>query len=64
MASPVNETEAFLKNIGKKLRRNAIGIDIISLGEAGNVEKLKSLVNSANNDDNSHFMHLESGVSV
>jgi len=46
------------------LKRNNVAIDIINFANPDNVEKLKALVNAANNSDNSHFMDVPMGINM
>jgi len=64
VASPLTETEADLINLGKKLRRNNVVIDVINLGEYGNKEKLQSFIDSAQNEDDCTFLPLDPGLQL
>ena len=55
VASPLNETESDLKNLGKKLKRNNVSIDVINLGEYGNKEKLQAFIESADQEESCTF---------
>ena len=57
VCSPVADTEKKLVKLGKKLRKNAIALDVALLGNADEeqVSKLKKLVETVNNGDNSNF---------
>ena len=60
---PVEEDEAACEELGKRLKRNNVNIDIINFAHPDNVPKLQALVNAANNNDASHFLDVPIGVS-
>ena len=59
---PILEELAELEDLGKRLKRNNVAIDIINFANEENVPKLQACVNAANNSDNSHFMDVPQGV--
>jgi len=59
---PIHEEEAELEELGKRLRRNNVAIDIINFANPGNVSKLNALCTAANKDSNSNFMDVPMGV--
>jgi len=59
---PIHEEEAELEELGKRLRKNNVAIDIISFANPDNVPKLTKLCNAANKDNNSNFMDVPMGV--
>jgi len=61
---PLEEDEAACEELGKRLKRNAVNIDIINFANPDNVPKLKALVEAANNSDMSHFLDVPIGVSM
>jgi len=61
---PIVEEAAELEDLGKRLKRNNVAIDIINFANPDNIPKLQGLVNAANNSDNSHFMDVPMGVSM
>jgi len=61
---PIEEDEAACEELGKRLKRNAVNIDIINFANPDNVPKLKALVEAANNSDMSHFLDVPIGVSM
>jgi 26S proteasome regulatory subunit N10 len=61
---PVNEDLSECENLGKRLKRNNVGIDVINFAHPDNVPKLQALVQCANNSDNSHFMDVPMGVAM
>ena len=60
---PLEEEQADYERLGKKLRQNNVAIDIINFANPDNVPKLQTLVDSANKNDNSHFLDVPLGVS-
>jgi len=62
VGSPVENEEKELTKIAKQLKKNNVAIDIVSIGEFGvNEDKLKKLVETANNQDNSHLVEVPAG---
>lgn len=61
---PLEEEQSEYERLGKRLRQNNVGIDVINFANPENVPKLQTLVDSANKDDNSHFLDVPLGVSV
>jgi len=62
VGSPVGNEEKELTKIAKQLKKNNVAIDVVSIGEFGeNEEKLKKLVDTANNQDNSHLVEVPAG---
>jgi 26S proteasome regulatory subunit N10 len=65
VGSPVQEDEATLVKLGKKLKKNSVAMDIINFGEeAENAAKLEALLNAVNSDDNSHLVTVPPGPHV
>ncbi|EOD12060.1 hypothetical protein EMIHUDRAFT_437409 [Emiliania huxleyi CCMP1516] len=65
VGSPVQEEEAALVKLGKKLKKNSVAMDIINFGEeAENAAKLEALLNAVNSDDNSHLVTVPPGPHV
>ena len=60
---PLKETLQQCEELGKRLKRNNVSLDIINFANADNVQKLTALVNSTNNDSNSHFLDVPMGIS-
>jgi 26S proteasome regulatory subunit N10 len=61
----VQEDEATLVKLGKKLKKNSVAMDIINFGEeAENAAKLEALLNAVNSDDNSHLVTVPPGPHV
>ena len=61
---PLEEEQSEYERLGKRLRQNNVGIDVINFANPDNVPKLQALVDSANKNDNSHFLDVPLGVSV
>ncbi len=61
---PIKETIAVCEDLGKRLKRNNVAIDVINFANPENVPKLEALVNACNNSTNSHFMDVPLGVSM
>ena len=63
VGSPLSTTIADLEKIAKSLKKNAIAIDVVSMGECEtNQEKLTAFVNTANAEENSHLINVPPGV--
>ena len=60
--SPVENEEKELVQLGKKLRKNKVAIDIVNFGHPENTLLLQGLVDACNNSDNSHFVDISEGV--
>ena len=61
---PLTETIDQCEDLGKRLKRNNVAIDIINFANPENVPKLEALVSAANNSSNSHFMDVPLGISM
>jgi len=62
VGSPVENGDKELTKIAKQLKKNNVAIDIVSIGEFDeNEAKLKTLVDTANNQDNSHLVSVPAG---
>ena len=60
---PIRDSLAVCQELGQRLKRNNVAIDIINFANPENVQKLEALVNAANNSSNSHFMDVPLGIS-
>lgn len=60
----MSETIEQCEDLGKRLKRNNVAIDVINFANFENVDKLTALVNAANNSSNSHFMDVPMGISM
>eukprot|EP00770_Monocercomonoides_exilis_P001024 MONOS_1017.1-p1 / transcript=MONOS_1017.1 / gene=MONOS_1017 / organism=Monocercomonoides_exilis_PA203 / gene_product=26S proteasome nonATPase regulatory subunit putative / transcript_product=26S proteasome nonATPase regulatory subunit putative / location=Mono_scaffold00017:59135-61270(-) / protein_length=377 / sequence_SO=supercontig / SO=protein_coding / is_pseudo=false len=59
---PLPETLNACERMGKKLKKNNVGIFVVSIGEiAANAEKLNALVNATNKEGNSALMEFKPG---
>mmetsp|Transcript_11461 Transcript_11461/g.7962 ORF Transcript_11461/g.7962 Transcript_11461/m.7962 type:complete len:161 (+) Transcript_11461:331-813(+) len=61
---PLEEELADFEELGIRLRRNAVNIDVINFANPDNVPKLTALVNAANDGSMSHFLDVPLGVSM
>lgn len=61
---PLEEEMSDFEEIGIRLRRNAVNIDVINFANPENVPKLTALVNAANDSNLSHFLDVPLGVSM
>ena len=61
---PLDEEQVEFERLGKRLRQNNVAIDVINFANPDNVPKLQALVDSANKNDNSHFLDVPMGVSM
>lgn len=61
---PLKEQEADFEELGVRMKRNNVAIDVINFAHPENVPKLQALVTAANNNGNSHFLDVPLGVSM
>lgn len=61
---PIVESVEECENLGKRLKRNNVALDIINFSNPANVQKLEALVNTTNNSSNSHFMDVPQGIAM
>lgn len=59
ICSTLVEQPAVLQTLAKKAKKNGLSIDIVNIGSNENVEKLQAFIETVNNADNSHFLHIE-----
>ena len=65
VGSPVKATKENLVQIGKKLRKYNVAVDIISFGNVEeNKESLNTLYNEVNNSNNSSILEVEVGSNI
>ena len=68
VGSPISDTLAALKKLGKQLKKNSIAVDVINFGSEntsnGNTEKLETFIGAANSSDNSHLVNIPAGPHV
>ena len=51
VASPVQDQLEKLQDLGKKLKKNNVALDVVNISDHyENLDKLKALVNAANNN--------------
>lgn len=64
MASPVEEEEAVLVSLAKKMKKNNIAIDIFNFGEQreDHLNKLELFVNTVKKGNNSIFLNIRPGA--
>ena len=55
---------AACEDLGKRLKRNNVAIDVINFANPDNVSKLEALVNACDNSSNSHFLDVPLGISM
>lgn len=61
---PLEEELSDFEELGIRLRRNTVNIDVINFANPENVPKLTALVNAANDGNMSHFLDVPLGVSM
>jgi len=61
---PLEDDIAEFEELGIRLRRNAVNIDVINFANPENVAKLTALVNAANDSNQSHFLDVPLGVAM
>ncbi|KAL5224144.1 hypothetical protein ABZP36_010783 [Zizania latifolia] len=63
VGSPVRDEKNVLEEIGKKLKRNNVSLDVVDFGESDDrkPEKLEALVAAVNSGGNSHIIHVPPG---
>eukprot|EP00906_Rhabdomonas_costata_P026642 RCo037953 len=64
VGSPLKETSEQLEQLGKKLKKNSVAIDVVSFGVEDNVAKLEAFVNAVNSQENSHLISVPLGISL
>ena len=63
VASPVQDQLEKLQDLGKKLKKNNVALDVVNISDHyENLDKLEALVNAANNNENSHILSIEPGT--
>lgn len=62
VGSPIDSEQQELVNLGKKLKKNNVAVDVVNFGEEDvNVEKLEAFVAAVNSNDNSHLVNVPPG---
>lgn len=61
--SPAIDEKNLLEDIGKKLKKNNVALDVVDFGESNDEkhEKLEALVAAVNSGGNSHIIHIPAG---
>ncbi|KAF0686332.1 Aste57867_21834 [Aphanomyces stellatus] len=63
LGSPIDEDDKSLVKIGKLLKKNNIGVDVVSMGDVDvNAPKLQVFIDAANSNQNSHLITVPPGV--
>ena len=62
ICSPLREDVAALTALAKKVKKNTVAVDIVNVGCKENIEKLQTFVETVNNADNSHMVHIDVGA--
>ncbi|RHY31708.1 hypothetical protein DYB32_003232 [Aphanomyces invadans] len=63
LGSPIDEDDKSLIKVGKLLKKNNIGVDVVSMGDVDiNAAKLQVFVDAANSNQNSHLITVPPGV--
>lgn len=60
--SPLKEDESEFEELGIRLKRNNVAIDIINFAHEENVGKLQALIAAANAGGDCHFLDVPNGV--
>lgn len=55
-----------MENIGKKLKKNSVALDIVNFGEEDEEKTslLEALLAAVNNNDTSHLIHVPAGAAL
>ena len=61
---PLKEEEAEFEELGVRMKRNNVAIDVINFAHPENIPKLQALVNAANSNGNSHLLDVPLGVTM
>ena len=64
VCSPVDVDNRKLVNLGKKLKKNNVALDVVCFGDTESASKLQELVNAVNSSDNSRMVTIPQGVNV
>ncbi len=64
MGHPLKEDESQFEELGVRIKKNNVAVDVINFAHPENVPKLTALVTAANNNGNSHFLDVPLGVSM
>merc|ERR1712137_1321304 len=59
VGSPLDMSEKELVQLGKRLKKNGIGVDVVNFGElVSNTERLEAFMAAVNKDNNSNLIHV------
>lgn len=61
---PLKEEESLFEELGVRMKRNNVAVDVINFAHPENVPKLMAMVNAANSNENSHFLDVPLGVAM
>jgi len=61
---PIKESQEECEDLGKRLKRNNVALDIINFSNPDNVPKLEAIINTCNNSNNSHFQDVPMGAAM
>lgn len=61
---PLKEDEATFEELGVRMKRNNVAVDVINFAHPENEAKLRAMVTAANSNGNSHFLDVPMGVSM
>lgn len=62
VSSPIEDPLEKLVQVGKKMKKNNVAVDIVNLGSEGdNESKIDAFIAAVNANDNSHALHIPSG---
>jgi len=65
VGSPISEDKNDLVQLGKRLKKNNVAVDIINFGEENdNKEKLEAFYDSVQNNENSHLLSIAPGIQI
>lgn len=65
VGSPIEDTEESLVQLGKRLKKNNVAVDVVNFGEdAQNEAKLAKLVETVNSNENSHLLTVPVGTTL
>ncbi|ORY82702.1 hypothetical protein BCR37DRAFT_337753, partial [Protomyces lactucae-debilis] len=65
VCSPIQEDQAALVKLAKKMKKNSIAVDCINFGEdVENQPKLEAFISAISSSDNSHLVTIPAGVSL
>jgi hypothetical protein len=60
----LKEEEEQFEELGIRMKRNNVALDVINFAHPENVPKLQTLIRACNNSGNSHFLDVPLGVAM